>query len=183
MRIISGEFRGRRLETPKGNDPRPTADMIKESVFNIIQFEIQSARVLDLFCGTGQMGLEALSRGAEHCVFVDASAPALELARRNIKLCGVSERADTVRTFALSYLNGIPENHFDIIFIDPPYDTDLTEKTVRRILEFDKLRDNGIMVCETRADYVLPDAPEPRYARREYRYGKIKITLYRKNAD
>ena len=92
MRVISGEYRGRRLLEPEGRDVRPTTDQVKESLFNIIQFDIEGRRALDLFAGTGQLGIEALSRGARECVFVDASRDSLRLVRENLRRCGHDER-------------------------------------------------------------------------------------------
>ncbi|MDR0838221.1 MAG: 16S rRNA (guanine(966)-N(2))-methyltransferase RsmD [Oscillospiraceae bacterium] len=180
MRVISGDFRGRRLEAPKSFDVRPTSDKVKESVFNIIQFQIAGARVLDLFSGTGQLGLETLSRGAAECVFVDSSQESIAIARRNIELCGAGGAARTVRADALEYIGRAEP--FDIILIDPPYDTDFIEKCLRRIIEFDILKDSGIIVCESRDELKMPETEPPYRKQREYRYGKIKITIYTKEA-
>lgn len=157
---------------------RPTTDMVKESIFNIIQFHIDGARVLDLFAGTGQLGIEALSRGAEECVFVDASRESLKLCRENVESCALSDRAKFTNTDALSYLRS--GEKFDIVFLDPPYDTDLLENAIKSAVTFDILRENGIMVCESRKDKPLPDPEREGYSGREYKYGKIKLTVFRK---
>ena len=179
MRVISGSARGRRLKELQGMDTRPTTDKVKESLFNIIQFEIEGRRVLDLFGGTGQLGIEALSRGADHCTFVDMRKEAAALIRENLRLTGLSERSRVVQGDALSFLSSCGEK-FDVILLDPPYRTELLEKSVKRITEFDILREHGIMVCESALDKVLPTLNAPYERGKEYRYGKIKLTIYRK---
>ncbi|MDR0491333.1 MAG: 16S rRNA (guanine(966)-N(2))-methyltransferase RsmD [Oscillospiraceae bacterium] len=173
MRVISGTARGRKLREPSGFDIRPTSDMVKESVFNIVQFDIEGRRVLDLFAGTGQLGIEALSRGAQSAVFVDASPEAQKLIRENIKLCGFADRANSYLRDAIKYLKGC--EGFDLIFLDPPYDTALVGRTISTIIEFDKLNVNGIIMCETRADMSLPPISPPYCLEKEYIYGRVKI--------
>ena len=160
-------------------DTRPTTDKVKESLFNIIQFEIEGRRVLDLFGGTGQLGIEALSRGADHCTFVDMRKEAAALIRENLRLTGLSERSRVVQGDALSFLSSCGEK-FDVILLDPPYHTELLEKSVERITEFDILREHGIMVCESAAEKALPPMASPYEQGREYRYGKIKLTVCRR---
>lgn len=160
-------------------DTRPTTDKVKESLFNIIQFEIEGRRVLDLFGGTGQLGIEALSRGADHCTFVDMRKEAAALIRENLRLTGLSERSRVVQGDALSFLSSCGEK-FDVILLDPPYHTELLEKSVKRITEFDILREHGIMICESAAERELPVLPPPYERGREYRYGKIRLTVCRR---
>lgn len=160
-------------------DTRPTTDKVKESLFNIIQFEIEGRRVLDLFGGTGQLGIEALSRGADHCTFVDMRKEAAALIRENLRLTGLSERSRVVQGDALSFLSSCGEK-FDVILLDPPYHTELLEKSVERITEFDILREHGIMICESAAERQLPALPPPYERGREYRYGKIRLTVCRR---
>ena len=160
-------------------DTRPTTDKVKESLFNIIQFEIEGRRVLDLFGGTGQLGIEALSRGADHCNFVDMIKEAAALIRENLRLTGLSERSRVVQGDALSFLSSCGEK-FDVILLDPPYHTELLEKSVKRITEFDILREHGIMICESAAERELPALPPPYERGREYRYGKIRLTVCRR---
>ena len=121
MRVITGTARGRRLKTPENSDIRPTTDNVKESVFNIIQFDIEGRRVLDLFAGTGQLGIECLSRGAAEAVFIDDSREAVRIVKDNLKACGFS--APVLQQDALSYLRSC--GRFDLIFVDPPYDANL----------------------------------------------------------
>ncbi|MCU6702836.1 MULTISPECIES: 16S rRNA (guanine(966)-N(2))-methyltransferase RsmD [Eubacteriales] len=179
MRVISGSARGRRLKELQGMDTRPTTDKVKESLFNIIQFEIEGRRVLDLFGGTGQLGIEALSRGADHCTFVDMRKEAAALIRENLRLTGLSERSRVVQGDALSFLSSCGEK-FDVILLDPPYHTELLEKSVERITEFDILREHGIIICESAAERELPALPPPYERGREYRYGKIRLTVCRR---
>lgn len=179
MRVISGSARGRKLKELQGMDTRPTTDKVKESLFNIIQFEIEGRRVLDLFGGTGQLGIEALSRGADHCTFVDMRKEAAALIRENLRLTGLSERSRVVQGDALSFLSSCGEK-FDVILLDPPYHTELLEKSVERITKFDILREHGIMICESAAERELPALSPPYERGREYRYGKIRLTVCRR---
>ena len=176
MRVISGTARGRKLKEPVGFDIRPTSDMVKESVFNIIQFDIEGRQVFDLFAGTGQIGIEALSRGARSCVFVDSSPTAARLIKENLKLCGLSGMASVYTRDVMKFLES--GGKADLIFIDPPYDTPLAGRTVAKIIEFDKLNINGIIVCEMRADAVSPCAAPPYIIQKEYKYGGVKVVRY-----
>ena len=135
--------------------------------------------MLDLFGGTGQLGIEALSRGADHCTFVDMRKEAAALIRENLRLTGLSERSRVVQGDALSFLSSCGEK-FDVILLDPPYHTELLEKSVKRITEFDILREHGIMICESAAERELPALPPPYERGREYRYGKIRLTVCRR---
>ncbi len=157
---------------------RPTTDMVKESIFNIIQGDIEGRQVLDLFAGTGQLGIEALSRGAESVTFVDESQASLKLVKENLRRTGF-QNARVLQADALSFLSGAEK--FDVILLDPPYDTPLLERALERIMEFDKLRGHGIIVCESKTDKVLPELTAPYQKLREYKYGKVKITVYIKS--
>ena len=181
MRVISGSARGRKLKEPANMDIRPTTDKVKESIFNIIQFEIEGRRVLDLFAGTGQPGIEALSRGAASAVFVDQSPAAIKIIGENIKHCGFTDCAEVVRGESISTIGRTGK--FDVIFLDPPYDTGLLEKALSKIIEIDILKVNGIILCESRADAVIPEVPAPYRLRREYKYGKIKLTLFTREGN
>jgi len=176
MRVITGKARGRRLFEPKDMSVRPTTDMVKEAVFNIIQFDVEGRRVLDLFAGTGQLGIEALSRGAASAVFVDSSRQSIELVRKNLAACDLTGRV--LQTDALAFLER--GGAFDIVFIDPPYAAGLWEAALERIFRFDILSDGGIIICESGRETAMPEAPKPYFKGREYRYGKIKLTVYGK---
>ena len=173
MRVISGVCRGRKLLEPEGRAVRPTTDQVKEAMFNIIQFDVEGRRALDLFAGTGQLGIEALSRGARECVFVDTSRDSLKLVRENLRRCGLE--GQIVQCDGPEYLRR--GEKFDLIFIDPPYGTGLDARAVEAVKAFDILSKGGIMVCETMRDTILPDPGADYGTVRTYRYGKIKLTV------
>lgn len=179
MRVISGTARGRRLKELPGLDTRPTTDKVKESVFNIIQFDIEGRRVLDLFGGTGQMGIEALSRGAKSAVFVDLSPAAAGIIRQNLETVGFAGSARVVQSDWRAFLSACREK-FDLIFLDPPYRGTMLENALETIAAIDILSEHGIIVCESPLDKQLPDLAAPYEKGREYKYGKIKITICRR---
>lgn len=179
MRVITGTAKGAKLTTPKGLQTRPTTDRVKEGLFSAIQFEIEGRRVLDLFAGSGQLGIEALSRGAAAAVFVDMSADAISAIRENLKKTGLSDRAHIVRGDYLSYLSSAHDT-FDIIFLDPPYAEKFQETAFKCISEIDILRHGGIIICEKPREKVIPDVYPGLTMQKEYRYGKITLWLYRK---
>ena len=182
MRVITGTARGRRLGELKGLETRPTAGKVKEGVFSALQFELEGRRVLDLFAGTGQMGIEALSRGALSCTFVDRRKDAAALVRDNLALCGFSDRAQVVCGDAMGYLASL-RTRCDLIFLDPPYADDVLERAIAHIARFDILAPRGIIVAESPADKRLPALGAPYGISREYRYGKIKVTVYRRDGE
>ncbi len=173
MRVITGTARGRKLREPEGMDIRPTTDQVKEALFNIVQFDLEGRRVLDLFAGTGQLGVEALSRGAASCVFVDESRAALELVQENLRRCGLAGKV--VRADSQEYLKSC--GPFDLVFIDPPYGKGLEAEAMEAIRAFDILTKGGIMCVETRRETAVPPPPAEYGSAREYRYGKIKLTV------
>ena len=179
MRVITGKARGVVLKTPEGLSTRPTADRVKEAMFSIIQFELPGKRVLDLFGGTGQLGIEALSRGAASAVFVDAGEDACKLIRENLRRTKLESQARVTRSDYLQFLSGTKEK-FDIILLDPPYAEVFLENSIKRISEIDILQTDGIIVTERPADKVL-DLEIPGFSRsRDYKYGKTLITIFRK---
>lgn len=179
MRVITGKLRGSKLLEPVGMNIRPTTDKIKESIFNIIQFDIEGRTVLDLFAGTGQLGIEALSRGASSAVFVDKSRDAVELIRKNLKRCEMS--AEVVQGDSLNYISR--GEKFDLIFLDPPYETDLIDKALKEIIKFDILSDGGIIICENMKDEMVSALSSPYFVGRVYKYGKTKLTVCGKRVD
>ena len=179
MRVISGSAKGRRLDAPKGMITRPTGDRVKEGLFSAIQFEISGRRVLDLFGGSGQLAIEALSRGAKDAVIVDLDGEALRVIRENLKKTGFSERAEVVREDYLQYLRRTSRT-FDVIFLDPPYAETFLENALICISEIDILRENGIIICETSTERSFPESFSRLKLDRTYRYGKTAILLYRK---
>ncbi len=181
MRVITGTARGRKLREPADSKIRPTTDMVKEAVFNIVQFDIEGRKILDLFAGTGQLGIEALSRGAAQGTFVDEASAAIRLIRDNLKSTGLQQNAQVVQGDSISFLSRA--ERYDLIFLDPPYDTGLLDKALQKIIEFDILKENGIIICESKAERVLPGAEEPYFLKKEYRYGKIKLTSFSRRPD
>lgn len=179
MRVITGKARGVSLKTPDGLQTRPTSDRVKEALFSIIQFDIPAAAVLDLFGGTGQLGIEALSRGAKRAVFVDHSQDACELIKENLRRTRLSQDAQVIRSDYLQYLHRSKEK-FDIILLDPPYAEVFLENALNCIAEIDILHSGGIIVTERPLGKEL-DCEFQGYTRsRDYKYGKTLITLYRR---
>jgi len=179
MRVITGKARGISLKTPEGMLTRPTADRVKEALFSIIQFDIPGACVLDLFGGTGQLGIEALSRGAKRAVFVDAREDACKLIRENLKRTRLTEEGTVIRSDYLDYLNRCREK-FHIIFLDPPYAEVFLENALKRITEIDILQSDGIIVTERPLGKDLPWEFRGYSRSRDYKYGKTLLTVYRK---
>lgn len=181
MRVITGTAKGRRLEELPGLDTRPTASRVKEGLFSAIQFDIEGRRVLDLFAGTGQLGIECLSRGAAFCDFVDSAPAALKVVQRNIKACGLEGRCACHGEDFSTFLRRSREK-YGIIFLDPPYHSGNLECALELITTIDIVVENGIMVCESPADREMPEFQAPYEKGKEYRYGKIKFTLYHRRA-
>lgn len=176
MRIISGVSRGRKLLCHDDCGIRPTRDYVKESVFNIISFDIEGRNFLDLFAGTGQIGIEAISRGAVSAVFVDNSKEAVRLIGDNLSLCGFSEYATVRLCDAISFIDTCDK--FDLIYLDPPYNDILLSSALHKIAEFDKLCKNGIIIAESSASTQAVSLNSPYYLAREYTYGSTKISKY-----
>ena len=177
MRVITGSARGRKLKDLEGLETRPTTGRVKEGIFNIIQFDVEGGRILDLFAGTGQLGVEALSRGAASAVFVDQRREAALVIKENLKLTGLGHRARVVCGDAFSFLKSANER-FDIIFLDPPYASGLLEDALKNISGFDILSNHGIIICESSLEQDMPFIPPPLFLHRNYRYGKTKVTTY-----
>ncbi len=182
MRVITGSARGRRLKELEGMETRPTTDRVKEGLFNVLQFEIEGRSVLDLFAGTGQLGIECLSRGAASAAFVDRRPDAIALIRENLKLCGLTDRARVTAGDALEFLKSAREK-YDLIFLDPPYQTELLEAAVDLIARRDLLNPHGLMAAEHPADRGLPALPAPYRVGRTYRYGKIAVTICHRDGE
>ena len=180
MRVITGRARGTVLKTPEGMQTRPTADRVKEALFSIIQFEVPGAKVLDLFGGSGQLGIEAISRGATCAVFVDASDKACRLIRDNLKRTRFENEGRVVCSDYMSYLNGCREK-FDIILLDPPYAEVFLENSLKRITEIDILQTGGIIVAERPADKALSLVFHGFTRSKDYKYGNTVLTIYRKD--
>ena len=176
MRIITGKARGLKLVTPKNYLVRPTADRVKEALFNIIQFDI-AGDVLDLFAGTGQLGIEALSRGASRAVFVDHRQDAAALVRENLRRTHFEDRGEVVCTDFTQYLARC-RRKFRLIFLDPPYAEKSLETAIQRLSEIDILSEGGIIICERPKDKVMPPEVGGLLCSRDYNYGKTAVNLY-----
>lgn len=180
MRVISGKARGVNLKTPTGIATRPTADRVKEAVFSILQFDLPNASVLDLFGGTGQLGIEALSRGARCAVFVDERDDACKLIKENLKRTKLESQGTVVRSDYAAFLKTTSQK-FDIILLDPPYAEVFLENSLNLITQIDILQSGGIIVTERPLEKALL-GDFPGYSRsKDYKYGKTLITLFHKN--
>lgn len=176
MRVITGEARGRRLETPQGYDVRPTTEKVKEAIFSSIQFDIQGRVFLDLFAGSGQMGIEALSRGAQSAIFIDSSAKAVSVVRKNLDSAGFYDRAEVLHTDSINYLK-LMQKPFDIVFMDPPYGTGLLQEALP--LAAQKIKKTGIIIAENSENEKILQNYGEFMLDRQRRYGKIKVSLFR----
>lgn len=180
MRVITGSAKGRRLKTLPGIDVRPTTDGVKEAIFSIVQFEVEDAVVLDLFAGSGQLGIEALSRGASKAVFVDNSAESVKVVKDNLKHTGLEENAVVINTANNAFLRSTREK-FDIAILDPPYNHNLIQKSMPLLVE--KMADSGIIICEHEKETVLPESFGDFSVSKVYRHGRVTLTAYRKKAE
>ena len=177
MRVITGTARGRKLATLEGQEVRPTTDMVKEAMFSILQFEVEGANVLDLFAGSGQLGIEALSRGARACVFVDSSRDSQNITRQNLQHTGLSSAARVAAMDYAAFLRSTKDT-FDIALLDPPYEKGLAADALPLLV--DKMSPGGAILCETRKGEPMPERVGEFAIHRTYRYGKIALTLYRR---
>ncbi len=180
MRVITGKARGVSLKTPEGMQTRPTTDRVKEALFSILHFDIPGANVLDLFGGTGQLGIEALSRGARSAVFVDAGEKPCALIRENLRRCKLEKEGNVVRSDYMDYLNRCREK-FDIVLLDPPYAEVFLENALKKLVEIDILESGGIIVAERPVGKELPWDFSGFTRSKDYKYGSTLITLYRKD--
>ncbi len=180
MRVIAGKAKGVSLKTPDGLATRPTADRVKEALFSIIQFDIPGTAVLDLFGGTGQLGIEALSRGAKSAVFVDEREDACRLIRENLKRTKMECDGRVVRSDYATFLRTCREK-FNIILLDPPYAEVFLENSLKMITEIDILQSGGIIVAERPVGKDLL-CEFPGYCRsKDYKYGKTFLAIFRKD--
>ena len=173
MRIISGKYRGYRLKAVPGMGTRPTADKIKGAIFNVLREKVENARVLDLFSGTGNLALEALSRGAKEAILIEKSRTAQDIIRFNLEHVG-TEQAKLMTMDAFAYLEHAQEEVFDLIFLDPPYHKGLSEKALHQLAEPCRLSESGVIVVETAKDEFVPEI-KPFEVRKTGEYGDTKI--------
>lgn len=180
MRIITGSLKGRRLKSPKNNDVRPTSDKVKEAIFDMLYPYIQDEFVcMDVFAGSGNLGLEAISRGAMMCYFSDSSRESLALVKENVKYCEVEDKAVLLSGDFKSNIKRVHDK-IDIFFLDPPYADRLIPQAIKTIDESGNLSDNGIIVCEHSYKEELPEEILCYKAIKNRRYGAICVTIYQK---
>ena len=178
MRVIAGEARGRRLEALPGTDvTRPTLSQVKEAMFSIVQFDLPGARVLDLYAGSGQLGIEALSRGAARCVFLDESREAVSIVMRNCKACGVFDRSRVNIGEAARFLSACREQ-FDLVLLDPPFHYDTLNEVLPALA--DKVAPGGVVLAESEREAALPERAGALVLAKQYYYGKIMVSRYEK---
>lgn len=183
MRIISGSARGVRLKPPAENLPvRPTTDRVKEAMFSIIQFDIKGT-VLDLFAGTGQLGLEALSRGAQKCIFCDHDEHSCAIVRENITRAHMQDRAVLLHTDYKRYLKHTCTEQFDVVFIDPPYQTGLSDKALTYLSDGALLTPDSIVVVECACEEKKPEKAGVLSLKRRYTYSGVSVLIYTKEGN
>ena len=177
MRIVAGDFKGRVLKTPKGGDIRPTSGKVKEALFSIIGGQVEGAVVIDLFSGVGNLGLEAVSRGAAFCYFGGNTADSINLIKANISLCGAGEKSLLITGGFEKALLSVPEKA-DIIFLDPPYGEGFMEACFEKIRGLDLLSFGGIIAAEHGRRESLPDIFFGFKKVKEKKYGSIRLSIY-----
>lgn len=178
MRVITGLAKGRKLKAPEGMDVRPTADGIKEAMFSSIQFEIEGSTVLDLFAGTGQLGIEAISRGAANAVFVDSSRESISYVRQNLEHVGFIDKAEVVNMPNTAFLRSCTKK-FDIALLDPPYERRLIQKSLPALTKL--MSERGVIICEHESTLKLPEQVEDFVVTKTKKHGKIGVTIYRRS--
>lgn len=181
LRVISGSARGHRLKTPDSKATRPTADRVKESLFNIIAPHIESSNILDLYAGTGSLGIEALSRGAAAAVFVDSSDVNLKIIKYNLVHTRLEEKGRIIRGKLPDAVNlcGICSSKYDIVFMDPPYGKNFVIKTLNVILKSDIINKNGTIIIEREKDDKVPQKLGNIELVREKAYGGTVLSFYK----
>lgn len=177
MRVITGTAKGRRLKTLEGTDIRPTTDKVKEAVFSSIQFDIEGRKVLDLFAGSGQLGIEALSRGAQNATFVDLNPEAVSVIKDNLKATEFEDIARVIRADYFSFIAATNEK-FDIAFLDPPYREGLLENALVAVTNI--INDTGIIICERPIDINLSKQINGFIEKKQLKFGKILVSIYKK---
>ena len=184
MRVISGECRGKKLETLQGTNTRPTLDRVKEALFNIIQNKISDANILDLFAGSGSLGIEALSRGARYAVLCDHYFEAIKIIKKNIEATKYIEKSSIINKdymLALKQISKLDEK-FDIVFLDPPYKSDFGTKAINELIKLDLIAEDGIIILETDDEKRKKEIEDNTKIKifDERKYGSVKLIFIRK---
>lgn len=180
MRVITGLAKGKSLITAEGLDVRPTPERVKEGIFSAIQFDIEGRRVLDLFGGSGQLGIEALSRGAEYALFVDSNPTSVKNITKNLENTGLSGSAKVIRGDYAAVLMGLTDE-FDFVFLDPPYASDFLLKALKLVQK--NVSKYGKILCEHPMEVKLPDTVDDFVMKKSYRYGKILVSVYERKGE
>ena len=176
MRVITGSAKGTNLISVKGMETRPTSDRNKEAVFSILSDQVVDAQVLDLFAGSGALGIEAISRGAKSCVFTDHHRNSISAIKTNLEKTRFLDKSEVIQTDAFSYLRGC-KTKFDIVFMDPPYDKNFIQKSLSMMDINDIMSHKGVIVCESSSKDLIEDQYVHFFKGREYLYGGTKITI------
>lgn len=177
MRVITGIAKGMRLDTLEGFDIRPTTDKVKEAIFSSIQFDLFDSDVLDLFAGTGQLGIEAISRGARSAVFIDNSRKSLEVIKKNLEKTQFTSKATVINMNGADFIS-TTDKKFDFIFLDPPYNKGILSEILPNLSNI--LAENGMIICEYEKNLELPEEIHGLMLNKVQKYGKIKVSMYRK---
>lgn len=180
MRVIAGAYRGFRLQTPAGRQTRPTADRVREALFNILSPYIIDSRVLDLFAGSGAVGIEALSRGASFAVLVENNPAAIKAIRSNLVKTGLEGKAEVITTevgSAIAYLKRKGQR-FDLVYLDPPYKRGMITSTLEELAKMDIVAPRGIMVAESSAREAVPEIVGRLRCYRRQNYGDTDLIFY-----
>ncbi len=181
MRVISGSAKGIKLISPDNDKIRPTTDRYKEDIFNIINVDIIGSRFLDLFSGTGAIGIEALSRGAKFCYFNDEHSSAISIIQKNLKKTKIFEKYLILQYDYSKAINNLKNEQFDFIYLDPPFDKNLEISALKKIIEYDILSDSGTIICESSINTNLDSISEMGFKIvREKKYKYCKFTFLKK---
>ena len=186
MRIITGKAKGIVLKTPIGEATRPTAERVKEAVFSMLQFDIEGRSILDLFAGSGQMGLEALSRGALEATFVDKSKDAVKLIKENITKTKLLDNATVFQSDYLDFIRRNSGKKFDIFIIDPPYKLDMYNPALKALLSYDMIKSTSFIVCESGTDEIFnndTDLQQRFDIAKQNKYGNTFITILKLHGE
>ena len=178
MRVITGSAKGKRLVTPEGRDVRPTPERVKEGIFSALQFDLEGRRVLDLFAGSGQLSVEALSRGAAVATMVDSSAVSVKAVKNNIESCGFGDRARIIQSDYAAFC-AMSDEVFDVVFLDPPYNAGILMPALKAVLPL--VSDYGFIVCEHPPEVEVEQSVGGFSVWRSYRYGKVLVTVYKRS--
>lgn len=182
MRVISGTYGGRPLESLPGHFTRPTGDKLKETLFNMIGPYFKGGQVLDLYAGSGSLGIEAVSRGMDEATLVDNSRSAIEIISKNIEMTKEQEKFEVLNVPAAAALSQLANRHeqFTLVFLDPPYEQQTIEQDIKQLIQHDLLNEVALIVCETADDVDLPPVIEDIDIWQEREFRNTKITIYQK---